>query len=159
MKTTTLLFAALLFTLTAFAQDAKQPKIKQNMYVNINIDIIYKDKAGNDLLDSSNATHFSANDITIYNMEKGEKVKVNKPLMDHPNNHYIYKDDATQTNHLRVYLETEVVLVQLNATTTDTIKCTIKKSKGNVHIEKVWYNGKLKWERGKDASQIITIIK
>ena len=90
----------------------KTAKTKQTAYVNINIDIAYKDKAGNDLLDSSNKIHFSAKDITVYNIEKGEKLKVNKPKMDYPNNHFIYRDDATGANHLRVFLEVETVLIQ-----------------------------------------------
>jgi hypothetical protein len=137
----------------------KSMKTKQTAYVNINIDIAYKDKAGKDLLDSNNVIHFSTKDITIYNIEKGEKIKVNKPKMDYPNNHFIYRDDATSTNYLRVFLEAEEVLVQLNATITDTIKCEIKKTKGNIHLVKVWYNNKLAWEFGKDVSQVITIIK
>jgi hypothetical protein len=137
----------------------KSIKTKKSVYININIDLVYKNKAGNDLLDSNNDIHFSKKDITIYNIEKVEKVKVNKPKMDYPNNHFMYRDDATSTNHLRVFLEAEEVLIQLNPTTTDTIKCTIKKTKGNTHITKVWYNGKHVWEFGKDVSQVITITK
>jgi hypothetical protein len=157
IKKTALLFLSFLIIGKIPAQTTM--KTKPTAYVNINIDIAYKDKAGNDLLDSSNDVHFSAKDITLYNMEKGEKVKVNKPRMDYPNNHFIYRDDATNTNHLRIFLETETVLVQLNATITDTIKSEIKKTKGNTHLVKVWYNGKLVWELGKDVSQVITIIK
>ncbi len=79
--------------------------------------------------------------------------------MDHPNNQFMYKDEETKTYHLRVFLEREVLFLQLNATTTDTIKCIIKKEKGSTKIEKVWYNGKLEWELGKSKSQVITIIK
>src|ERR1700757_3025938 len=129
IKKFSLLFLSFLIVGKIHAQ--KPMKTKQNAYVNINIDIAYKDKAGNDLLDSSNKTHFSTKDITIYNIEKGEKVKVNKPKMDYPNNHFMYRDNATSTNLLRVFIEAEEVLVQLNATTTDTIKCAIKKTKGN----------------------------
>jgi hypothetical protein len=132
---------------------------QKTAYVNINIDIAYKDKAGNDLLDSGNTIHFSTKGITIYNMEKGVKVKVNKPKMDYPNNYFIYRDDVTGSNHLRVFLETETVLIQLNQATTDTIKCGIKKTKGNTHLTKVWYNGKLIWKFGKDVPQVITITK
>lgn len=141
------------------AKEEHQKKQKAAYYVNVNIDIIYKDKQGNDLLDSTKGTHYSIKDITLYHMEKGEKVKINKPHMDHPNNRFLYRDEATKTNHLRVFLEQETVLIQLNATTTDTIKCKIKKQKGSTIIEKVWYNGELKWEHGRDKSQVITIVK
>jgi hypothetical protein len=157
IKKLSLVLLSFLFIGKMHAQ--KSMKTKQNAYVNINIDIAYKDKAGNDLLDSSNKPHFSTQDITIYNIEKGEKVKVNKPKMDYPNNHFMYRDDATSTNLLRVFLEAEEVLIQLNSVVTDTIKCAIKKTKGNTHLTKVWYNGKLVWEFGKDVSQVITIIK
>ena len=153
MKKLFLILITFVFTGNIYSQT------KKAMYVNINIDIAFKDKDGNDLLDAGNENHFAQKEITVYNMEKGEKVKVNKPHADYPNNHFIYKDDVTKTNLLRVFLETEVVLLQLNATTTDTIKCTIKKTKGNTHIEKVWYNGKLVWTSGKQTSQVITIVK
>jgi hypothetical protein len=155
MKKLFILLISLVFAGTIYSQN----NTKKAMYVNINIDIAFKDKAGNDLLDSSNEKHFSNKEITVYNIVKGEKVKVNKPHADYPNNHFIYKDEATHANLLRVFLETETVLLQLNATTTDTIKCTIKKTKGNTHIAKVWYNGKLVWTYGKQTSQVITILK
>ena len=157
MKKISLLFLSFLIIGKMYAQ--KTTKTKSTAYININIDLVYKDKDGNDLLDSNNTVHFSTKDITVYNIEKGEKVKVNKPKMDYPNNHFMYRDDATSTNHLRVFLEAETVLLQLNATTTDKIKSEIKKTKGNTHLVKVWYNGKLVWEFGKDTSQVITIIK
>lgn len=157
IKKLSFLLLSFLFIGNMYAQKAM--KTKQTVYININIDIAYKDKAGNDLLDSTKKVHFSSKDITIYNVENGKKVNVDKPKMDYPNNHFMYRDDATGANHLRVFLEAETVLVQLNSNTTDTIKSEIKKTKGNTHLTKVWYNGKLVWEFGKDVSQVITIIK
>jgi hypothetical protein len=157
-KKISLLLLSFLVVGTTYAQ--KLAKAQKPVYFkNTNIDIVYVDKVGNDLLDSGNTVHFSAKDITVYNIEKGEKVKVNKPKMDYPNNHFIFRDEATGKNHLRVFLEAETVLLQLNTTTTDTIKCKIKKAKGSTHITKVWYNGKLVWQFGKDVSQVITITR
>ena len=163
MKKTIILLTSII-SLGAFAQTEpvktkEHPKTKAAYYVNINVDIAYKDKAGNDLLDSTNEKHYNYKDIALYFEEKGEKVKINKPHMDHPNNQFMYKDDATKTYHLRVFLEREIVLIQLDAKTTDTIKCKIKKEKGSTRLEKVWYNGKLEWELGKNKSQVITITK
>jgi hypothetical protein len=154
MKQLFLLLLSFVFAINVYSQT----NTKKAMYVNINIDIAYKDKAGEDLLDSNNAPHFVEKDITVYNMVNGEKVKVNKPNADYPNNHFTFKDEAG-TNYLRVFLETELVLIQLDSRTTDTIKCTFKKTKGNTHIQKVWYNGKLKWTYGKEPSQAITVVK
>jgi hypothetical protein len=153
---------ALLSTMQAQTSEKKQTHSKQAVSaysVNVNFDLVFKDKKGNDLLDSTNEKHFSASDITLFYVEKGEKVKINKPNMDYPNDHFMYKDEATKINHLRVFLEREEVLIKLDDKTTDTIKCVIKKTKGNTHVEKLWYNGILKWEYGKDQSQVITIIK
>ena len=162
MKKTFLLIAVIssfaCFAQTEPAKTKEQPKKdKTKYYVNINIDIVYKDKDGNDLLDVNSPKHYT--DIVLFKMEKGEKIKIDKPHMDHPNNQFIFKDEVTRINHLRVFLECEEVLVQLDAQTTDTIKCKIKKEKGSTVIEKVWYNGKLEWERGRDKSQVITITK
>jgi hypothetical protein len=151
MKKLFLLLISLVFAGNIYAQT----KTKKAMYVNINIDWAFKDKEGNDLLGST----YIKDSIVVYNLVNGKKEKVNKPQADYPNNHFIYKDEATKTNLLRIFLEVETVLLQLNSSTTDTIKCTIKKTKGNTHIEKVWYNGKLVWTFGKAASQVITILK
>ena len=150
---------ALVSNMHAQTSGKKMTHTKQAYSVNVNFDLVYRDKEGHDLLDSSNERHFSASAITLYYLEKGEKVKINKPHMDYPNDQFMYTDAATRTNHLRVFLEKEVVLIQLDAKTTDTIKCTFSKTKGNTHIEKMWYNGVLKWEFGKDQSQVITILK
>jgi hypothetical protein len=161
MKKTFILLTSII-SLSAFAQTetAKtHPKTKSAYYVNVNIDIVFKDKAGNDLLDSANDKHYAYKDIALYYEENGQKVKINKPNMDHPNNQFMYKDTETNTYHLRVFLESEELFLKLNATTTDVIKCKIKKEKGSTKIEKVWYNGKLEWELGKEKPQVITIIK
>lgn len=139
---------------------SKKPALnKTNAFVNIHMDITYLNKDSYDLLDSNNKNHYNARDIVIYNLVKGEKVKVNKPNMDYPNNHFIFKDPATNTNYLRIFLESPTVLVQLNDKTTDTIKCTVKKTKGNTHLEKVWYNDSLYYKFGKDKPQVITVVK
>lgn len=161
MKKTLLLMTTIL-SLGCFGQNKEEkakehPKTKSAYYVNINMDFIYKDKEGNDLLDVNSPKHYT--DIVLYKVEKGEKIKIDKPNLDHPNNQFVFKEETTKTNRLRIFLEYEEILVQLNATTTDTIKCKIKKEKGSTRIEKVWYNGKLKWEEGKNKPQLITIIK
>ncbi len=163
MKKTFILLTSII-SLSAFAQTEpaktkEHPKTKSAYYVNVNMDLVYKDKAGNDLLDSANTPHYSYKDIGLYIEENGQKVKINKPNMDHPNNQFMYKDTETNTYHLRVFLEREELFLKLNATTTDVIKCKIKKEKGSTKIEKVWYNGKLEWELGKEKPQVITIIK
>jgi len=163
MKKTLILITSII-SLGAFAQTEpatpkEHPKTKSAYLVNVNMDIVFKDKAGNDLLDSANATHYSYKDIALCYEVKGKKVKIDKPNMDYPNNQFMFKDTETNTYHLRVFLEREVLHLQLNATTTDVIKCTIKKEKGSTKIEKVWYNGKLEWELGKNKSQVITITK
>jgi hypothetical protein len=163
MKRTLILIAGII-SLNAFAQTEttkpkEHPKTKSAYLVNINIDIAFKDKAGNDLLDSANDTHYSYKDIALCYEENGKKVKIDKPHMDYPNNQFMYKDIETNTYHLRVFLEREELFLKLNATTTDVIKCKIKKEKGSTKIEKVWYNGKLEWELGKSKSQVITIVK
>ena len=63
IKKFSLLLLGFLFIGKMYAQ--KSMKTKPIAYVNINIDLAYKDKTGNDLLDSANAIHFAAKDITI----------------------------------------------------------------------------------------------
>lgn len=108
------------------------------------VDISYSNSSGNDLLDSATTNHFVASDIHLYNMVKGVKIEVNYPY-DIPHNFLIYKNDSLKRYFLRVFIETDTTLLELNQTTTDTLICSIEKSESTKIVRKVRYNGNLMW--------------
>lgn len=147
-----ILMLVLLFSKTVFSQQHKA-------VMNIDFDLVFKDKKGNDLLNPATAKAYNKDKIALYYIENGIKVKIDKPGMDYPNNHFIYKEGGMKYNHLRVFLDKEVILLQLSETQTDTIKCIIGRQIGITRVEKVSYNGVLKWKEGKNKSTLIEIKK
>jgi hypothetical protein len=121
------------------------------------MDIAYKDKSGNDLLNSSTQNHYSADNIHIFNVTNGIKKEVYHVTIDDSQPFFIYKEDLLSEYFLRFYFATDTTLLQLNQTTTDTLTCVIDKSNGRL-LKKLWYNGVLKWDDTM-SSQMVTIIK
>ena len=121
------------------------------------IDIAYKDHLGNDLLSSSSPSYFSANAIQVYTMINGTKTAVHHANYDYPQNFLIYKNDSLKSYFIRIFLENNETLLQLNPTITDTLTYTVDNSNGNSLLTKLWYNGSLKWAGG--TAQEIVIMK
>jgi hypothetical protein len=153
MKNTLFIFMAII---SLFLNNCKKDS-KGNSVVEINIDISYKDALGNDLLDVTKQNHFSSDSIMLYSLINGKKIEILYPNLSHPKMFYIYKNDSLNLNLLRVSLEQDSTLIELNKRIIDTITCTIDKSNGNEILRKVWYNSVLKWEYG--VTPQITIIK
>ncbi len=129
----------------------------KDVIVSAEMDINYRNSKGEDLLDTSVYGHFLVNDIHVYNVVNGLKKEVDYPNFTYPHNFFIYKNDSSSEFFLRVFIETDTTLLQLNQSITDSIVCVIDKSNGNEILRKLWYNKVLKWEFG--AAQLITIVK
>lgn len=134
----------------------KEPS--KSVVVTMHVDIAYQNKSGNDLLDSTIQNAFLTKNIHVYNVTKGIKKEVYYPTADYPHNFEIYKQDNLTPFYLRLFLETDTTLLELNQSITDTITCISERSNGNFLLKKLWYNGVMKW--GNDpVPQEFTIIK
>jgi hypothetical protein len=109
------------------------------------IDINYINGLQEDLLDYSLPGSFTTDSFHLYNLVKGIKKEVNNRA-DYPHNFFIYKNEEFQKNVLRVFIEVDTTLLELNRDITDTITCTFERSGDNFIISKVWYNGIVKWD-------------
>jgi hypothetical protein len=116
-----------------------------NVVIDNKVDIYYINNLYEDLLDTSVSGSFTADSIHLYNLVKGVKKEVIN-RSDYPGNFFIYRNDAQQKYVLRVFLEVDTTLVELNRNITDTITCIFDRSPDIFIISKVWYNGHLKWE-------------
>lgn len=127
-----------------------------SIVVSTYIDIAYNNYAGNDLLDTSTLNHFIASNIKVFTINNEKKTEINNINMSYPHDFFIYKNDSLKENLLRLFFENDTTLLQLSQNSMDTITVTIDKSNGNTLLNKVWYNGVLKWDGG---YHIITIVK
>ena len=121
------------------------------------IDIYYMNSRQEDLLDQDITGSFAADSIRLYNVERGVKKEVNNRT-DYPHNFFIYKNEAFQKYVLRVFIEVDTTLLQLNSSITDTIVCSFDRSGDNFIISRVLYNGYVKWDNYA-ISREFTILK
>ena len=152
MKTIHIILIVVIFPLLGNCK--KGPS--KSAYDSMRVDIAYKDKLGNDLLDPTRQNHFSSDSIHVFNVVNGIKKEVYYPNYDAPHNFLIYRQDSLMTYYLRLFLETDTTLLVLNKTITDTVTCTSEKSNGNWILIKAWYNGVFECDGG---YQTFTIIK
>jgi len=109
------------------------------------VDISYKDKMGNDLLDATTPNYFSSGSIHVYNLVNGIKKEVFYAYQDYPQNFMIYKNNERKSYYLRLFTETDTTLLELNKFITDTVVGLSEKSLDSWLLKKVWYNGGLVW--------------
>ena len=152
MKTIHIILIVVIFSLLGNCK--KGPS--KSAYDSMHVDIAYKDKLGNDLLDPTRQNHFSSDSIHVFNVVNGIKKEVYYPNYDAPHNFVIYKNDSLKSYYLKLFLETDITLLVLNKTITDTVTCTSEKSNGNWILIKAWYNGVFECDGG---YQTFTIIK
>ncbi len=121
-------------------------------------EITYENAKGQDLLNTSTTNHFSADNMHLYNVVDGVKKEVNYPNYDIPHNFVIVLNHSTHVYFLRVFLEVDTTLLQLNDQITDTITAEFTKNINASIVTKVWYNGVLECD-GISKSRKFTIVK
>ena len=134
-------------------------KKKEKSFVDsTGVEITYKNAKGQDLLNASTPNHFSADNLHLYNVVNGVKKEVNYPNYDIPHNFVIVLNHSTHVYFLRVFLEVDTTLLQLNGYITDTIAAEFTKNINATIVTKVWYNGVLECD-GISKPREFTIVK
>jgi len=113
------------------------------------------DNNNSDLLDSLNKTYFSEHDIKTFNIVEGKKVEIYNGS-SYPRNFFLYKNDVKRKYYMRVFIEEDSMVLQLNSQKYDTITSLIEKNSGSRRVTQIWYNGKLMWKM-EDGSPMFTI--
>jgi hypothetical protein len=121
------------------------------------VDIYYINSLHEDLLDTAVSGSFTPDSIHLYNVVSGVKMEVNNRA-DYPHNFFVYNNEEFKKYVLRVFLEVDTTLLELNRNITDTITCVFDRSENNFIIRKVWYNGNVKWD-DYATSREFTIMK
>jgi len=122
------------------------------------IEITYKNAKGQDLLNATTPNYFSADNIHLYNVVNGVKKEVNYPNYDIPHNFVVVLNHSTHVYFLRVFLETDTTLLQLNRNITDTITAEFTRNINATIVTKVLYNEKLEWD-DMSVPRAFTIVK
>ncbi len=140
-----IIYIILIVVILSFLGSCKKEPYK-NAINSMNVDIAYKDNSENDLLDPATPNYFSPDNIHVYNVVNGVKKEVYHPNYDFPNNFIIYRNDDLSSYYLRLFIEADTILLQLNTAVVDTVTSVSEESNGNWHLKKVWYNGVLEWD-------------
>ena len=128
-------------------------KEEGEVIVDTDLELMFKDAKGNDLLNANTPNAFSHDKIDLYYLINGEKERAFEGHLDHPKKFFVYQ--AGNQHIMRLFpslheKDTQTqTFIKLNETDTDTITCTIRKwGKNNqsVAVTKVWYNNKLVWD-------------
>ena len=132
--------------------------------IDVDVVIIYENEKGEDLLNPENEASFDHDDIKIYFDVGGNKEYAYQGNLDYPNFHYV-NQDADGKYHLVVYANTELVnqksvtFIELNESTTDTLRLIFKTPNQSLITEKIWYNGELKFPTSMSEGKVIKVKK
>jgi len=127
-------------------QDNSNPK---EMFIETHFEFSIQDSESKDLLDPNVINHFSHQMIKVFSFEEGEK----KLIDDNTNPNFISNERGFYTILLNT--TSEITLLQLSETITDTIKTEWVKGSNYYYNTKMWYNGELKWEKDKTELPIL----
>jgi hypothetical protein len=134
---------------------------------NYNLDIVMEFSVFNtndqDLLDTATVGHFNESVFKLFYVIDGEIHDVYNPNYDNPRNFKVYK----HKNEYRIGIgmnytessEKPITYIQWNETDTDTIEAEYIRTDNAVMKNKVWFNGKLIWDRSLNQEEYYKIIK
>lgn len=142
--------------LTLFASSCKKSDHPDQLARSTGVEISFKSESGADLLDPHLADGIKAEDIDIYYLKNGMKVRVYDAMMDRPENFGIEQhDNGTYFMKLFIseYLDAENIsttYIEIKGHGTDTLLAKMVKKSGVVYFTELLYNGALKWDQFKE---------
>ncbi len=126
--------------------------------ISASINMLVKSQDGKNLLDPKNPNAFDKNDIKLFYLEKGEKVRP-------PESSLLFYDQS-QEYEIRIFPNIDkeekfpITLIQWTKSDTDTIKCKIERADCSVTVTKVWFNEKeVVFEKTDKISRFFEIVK
>ncbi len=137
---------------------------KVAVFFDTSVEISLKNQSGEDMLNPNNQNGYRAENIKIYYLVNGEKQEVFDVNMDYPRNFLIFQ--LENEYRIRIFqnsAETEelpITYVEWNENETDTLQAEYDRTYNNQpRVQKVWFNGDLKWD-GKDGEKgFFSVIK
>ena len=118
---------------------------KEGVFIDKQLDLYYVSRGGQDLLDTAVAGSYNTDSIHMYEFRDGIKHEVVNRI-DYPKGFLYLKNDLTGKYLIRIFPETEVSILELNASTFDTIRCTLEITDRKFIITSVLYNGLYHWD-------------
>lgn len=148
----------------------KETNEPDSFVLSANVDIIYLNKTGDDLLNHTTDEYFQIDSMKLFYIIEGEVIEVYDPNMASPRNIMLMTE--TTPNRLRIFTPdnineftsekdgikygTAITLLKLTDIDTDTIKTGWSYKEGKYFvIDKVWYNDVLQ----ESVDSVITVVK
>ncbi len=129
----------------------KEIKQKPDAFMNAVFEFSFKSKNGDDMLNPKTSGSYNHNEIEVWALESGIQKIINNNSSD-----LLSNERGFYT--LSVNLVKNTTLLKLSDNVTDTIVTELESGTNFQYITKIWYNGKLAWEKGDNIS-FLTIVK
>ncbi|MBE9466761.1 MAG: hypothetical protein IMY72_00400 [Bacteroidetes bacterium] len=153
----------LVLVISIFLLSACQKEESNQFNLDTSFSMSVLDKNNNDLLNPNNNNSFKEENIKILYLIDGEKIEVNKPMLDYPKGFRIFEHEneyriAIFPNNESI-LKFPITYIIWNSTERDTIKCEIQGTDKSEICKKIWYNGALTWDSSENKERFFEIKK
>jgi len=121
-----------------------------NLDISIGLSVL--DENGTDLLNPSNPSAYSENNIKIFYLIEGQKEEIFKPNLDNPRMFFIYENEETGKYVMNLGPndalgdEYPITYIQWDEKDTDTLKCEFARGDNFTITTKVWLNDSVIWD-------------
>ena len=142
-------YLILLMIVIMFTNCNKEESKLNKTFIESSFELSFRNKNGEDLLDSNTIGCFNHDKIEIFIIENGIK----KILNNNSNSNFFSKERGYYT--ILVHATGDSTFLQLSESIIDTITTEWKSGSNYYHNTKMWYNGELKWEQDKTEFPIL----
>ncbi len=159
-----------LLLLIIFSMISCDKNSTEDFFAETSFDISYFDTNGNDLLNPNEPISYKREDIDIYYLINGEKIKQYHEHLSNPEFFFI-SDEIRENKYFMALTPNDQNLDNNNRAITyidfgnnveDKVECEFKtyENSSRIQVVKIWYNDELKWEYSTGGSvRWIEIIK
>ena len=137
---------------------------KTTVFFDTSVEISAKNVNGEDLLNPNNPNAYKTENIKIYYLINGEKQEVNDNKMDYPRSFLVYQNG--EDFRIRIFKNNSkieglpITYIKWNENETDTIQTEYDRTYSNEpRMQKVWFNGELKWDIKNGEEGFFKILK
>ncbi len=130
-------------------------------YLEVTVNFLVKNQAGQDLLNSTTSGFFRSEDIRVFSVRNGAREEVYHPNLDAPRSFRIIRNDENGETMFSLDLLIEkqeenpvTRVIQWNNALEDTLVAELKQFNGEEYLEtlnKAWLNGKLVYDISLDS--------
>lgn len=151
MKNLIVVIVAVTFCISC--SNSTEPETADVAQPSPDIGLSFVDEDGKDLLNPEHPNHWNEDNLDVYYLQDGEKVRVYDDMMDYPESFKIFyagdQDRYTMQLWTSSYVEDghTTTFIEFPDGKMDTIKIKVHSVEGSLLAQKIWYNGELSWQQ------------